>query len=133
MNTYVIHDARLVAEPKTKDVKGKTLTTIRVADNPSGPKKSDEDKKRSPARFLTIKAWEKQGDLLAKLSKGDVITASGELTIEAFPSKEDKTVYVTDDVLKLQSFRVQKSESFYGRAADAPDEGTDKPVDDIPF
>lgn len=133
MNTYTIFDARLVSEPKTKVIKTKdgtrNLTTLRVADNQQG-KRSDEDKTKSPARFVTIKGWDKQGDLLAKLSKNDVITASGELTIESYENKEK--VRVNDDVLKLQSFRVQKSDSFYGR--EAPEaEGTDKPVDDIPF
>jgi single-stranded DNA-binding protein len=124
MNTYIIHDARLVAEPKVITLKdNKVLTKVRLADNPPGKK----DDKR-PARFVTAKSFGKQGEALAKLSKGDVISVSGDLAIEAYQDKEGNTK--TEDVLILGKFRVQKSESFFAEGNTKPDP-EDASLDDL--
>lgn len=125
MNTYTILDARLVANPKTIDANGKTLVTLRIADNPQGLKKDADPKDKRRARFVTLKAWEKQGELMAKLSKNDVISVSGELVKEVFLNKDKDEQ--EDDVMRVVSFRVQKSDSFYGGAQDQGEE--DRPAD----
>lgn len=107
MNNYTILDARLVGEPKSVKLRdGKSLVKVRVADNPPGKR----DDKR-PARFVTCKSFGKQGEALARLSKGDVISVHGALGIEKYEQKDGTEG--TDDVMIVQGFRVQKSESFF--------------------
>lgn len=123
MNTTTILDARVVQEPKVISLKeGKSLTKLRLADNPPGKK----DDKR-PARFVTGKSFGKQGEALAKLSKGDVIAVSGSLQIEEYEKKDGTKA--TDDVLMIDRFRVVKSESFYGDGPAKPKE--DESLDDL--
>lgn len=122
MNTYIVHDGRLVADPETIVLKdGKYLIKVRIADNQVGKK----DDKR-PARFVTLKGFGVQGEQLSKLSKGDVISVVGSLTLEAF---EDKTgVKRTADVMVVDKFRVQQSKSFFG---DAPKGKEESSLDDL--
>lgn len=124
MNISTIVDARVVSEKaftrKTSGATPNTITKIRLADNPSV--KSD----RNPTRFLNGEAWGKLGEQLAKLSKGDVISVTGELKIEAYKDKDGNER--ADDVLTISHFRVQKSDSFFGgKKAEAPADTADIP------
>lgn len=113
-NTYVIHDARLCADPEQfAPESGSTVTTLRLADN--GPHGKDE---KRPARFVKAKIWGKAGDTALKLRKGDVITVSGQLGVEAFGEDLAKRA----DVMRVDSYRVQKSETFYEGGEDRPAE-----------
>lgn len=106
-NTYVIHDARLVEDAEAQTLpSGDAVTTLRLADNP--PHKKDPLK---PARFVRGRAWGKLGESAAKLSKGDVVTVSGSLGVEV--NKDDDTKRY--DVMRIDSIRVHKSDTFYGR------------------
>lgn len=116
-NTYVLHDARLVADPETITLpSGDSLVNMRLADNPPHGK----DDKRPP-RFVKGKVFGKLAESAAKLTKGDIITVSGELGIEAYGEDLAKRA----DVMRINTFRVQKSESFYGRDAG----GDDRPAE----
>lgn len=113
MNISTILDARVVSEkPFTRDAGTTTITKIRVADNPS--RKND----RNPCRFLNAEGWGVVGQGLAKLSKGDVVSITGELKLDKYIDK--KSVERTDDVITVTAFRVQKSESFFDKSAPAP-------------
>jgi single-stranded DNA-binding protein len=124
-----IVDARVVSETAfTRQAGTSKVTKIRVADNPS--RKSD----RTPARFVNAEAWGTMGEQLAKLSKGDVVSLTGELKLDKYTDK--KGVERTDDVLVVTQFRVQKSESFYvkGPAADPGSKVEDEEAEsDLPF
>lgn len=131
MMISTIVDARVVSEKAfVRQAKDKSITKIRVADNPS--RKND----RNPCRFVNAEAWGALGPQLAKLSKGDVVSLSGELKLDKYTDKNGQER--TDDVLTVTSFRVQKSESFFsgGPSTQAPDDG---PVpgstedEDLPF
>lgn len=116
-------DARVVSEKaQTRQAGSSTVTKIRLVQNPQ--KKSE----RTPARFFNGEAWGTLGDQLAKLSKGDIITCSGELKKDKYTTKEG--VEREDDVMVITHFRVQKSDSFFGREPEAPAPGGD---DNIPF
>lgn len=109
-NTYIIHDARLVADPELVTLpNGDTLVAMRLADNPPHAK---NDKR--PARFVKAKAFGKLGESAMKLKQKDVISVVGELEIEAYGEDLAKRA----DTMRITSFRVQKSESFYGRTED---------------
>lgn len=125
MNVKVILDARVVADPERVSLKsGKALTKVRLADNPPGK----PDKSR-PAKFVTGKAFGAQADAIARLSKGDVITVVGNEVLEAYTAKDGTEK--TAEVLNIQSFRVQKSETFFGEKTEKTEEpGSD---DDMPF
>ena len=113
-NTYVIHDARLVADPESVTLpSGEMLVSMRLADNP--PHKADPKK---PARFVKAKVFGKLAESAMKLRAKDVITATGELGVEKFGEDLNKTA----DVMKINSFRVHKSETFYGRGGDDEDD-----------
>lgn len=127
MNSYTILDARVVSAPRAGKANNKAVTSIRVADNPQGSKEQNEKAGRI-ARFVTIKGWEKQAELLAKLSQGDVISVTGELIREKFTDKQGQER--EDDVIRLSSFKVQKSDSFFGTA---PTPAGAPPDDTIPF
>lgn len=123
MNSHVIFDARIVSEKAFQRTAGdNTITKVRAADNPS--RKND----RNPCRFTNIEGWGKVGEGLAKLSKGDVITAAGELKLDKYTDKNGTERI--DDVLVITAFRVQKSTSFFEAAA--PD-AAPAPSDDLPF
>lgn len=132
MNSYTILNARLVAAPKSLKLGGKSFTELRVADNPM--KRKDKNGKDLKGRFVTLKFWEFQAELAAKLSSGDVIVPTGELTIETFT---DKTGAERDkDVMVVTRFIVSKSESFYTKTEAAPAEApAEAPAtdSDIPF
>lgn len=122
MNISTIVDARVVSEKAfTRKTDTNTITKLRLADNPS--KKND----RNPTRFLNGEAWGKLGEQLAKLSKGDVISVTGELKIEKYTTKEGVEKF--DDLLTITAFRVQKSDSFFG----SEKEETPPDTSDIPF
>lgn len=119
MNNYTIFDARLVADAEKVDLKSdKTLTKCRVADNNVG--KKDDSR---PARFVSCKAFGAQAEAMAKLSKGDVITVSGQLQIEAYDAKDGTKKQ--QDVLMVNSFRVHKSETFFGEKKEPEGESLD--------
>lgn len=106
-------------DPKTVDLKdGKKLTKLRLADNPP-VKRSDRDK--NPARFISAKAFGPRGEALAKLRKGDVITATGCLTIETYDGKDGTKGQ--DDVLVIDQYRVQKSPTYFNEDTATPTEG----------
>lgn len=123
-------DARVVSEkPFTRTAGQNTVTKIRVCDNPG--RKSD----RNPARFFNAEGWGAIGEQLAKLSKGDLVSLTGELKIDKYTDKNGTER--TDDVLTVTNFRVQKSDSFFGKAAapdtTAPDDNGPVADADIPF
>lgn len=130
MNNYVILDARLVADPEVITPKsGDKFTKARVADNPPGKKDPAH-----PSRFVTLKAWGKQGENLAKLSKLDVITPTGELGVEVYTDKQGVEQRV--DVMRLNGFRVQKSQTFFEPSAEtdqSADPGAAVPTTKNPF
>jgi single-stranded DNA-binding protein len=128
MNTYIIHDARLVADPKRLNLGGKDACEIRVADNPM--RKETSKGKKIPSRFVTILAWEGQANLMAKLSKSDVISVAGELGVEEYTDKEGATVH--KDVMRVTNFKVHKSESFWA-AGGTPEPTADEADDALPF
>lgn len=108
MSIIVIPQARLVADPSHRHLTNSAVTELRVADNP--PK----GKENLRPRFITCKVWgEAQAALAVKLSKGDVITVSGTLTLEAW-SRDG--VEHTKDVVRVDSFFVQKSETFFQKS-----------------
>lgn len=127
-----IPDARVVTDkPYVREAGTSKVTKIRVASNPT--KKAD----RSPARFLNAECWGGLGDQLAKLSKGDLVSLSGEMKLDKYTDKNGTERQ--DDVLVVTHFRVMKSESFFGRGdgtgtdvpePPAPNDATD---DDLPF
>lgn len=124
MNISTIVDARVVSDKAfTRKTEKNTITKLRLADNPS--RKND----RNPTRFLNGEAWGALGEQLAKLSKGDVISVTGELKIEKYTTKEGVEKF--DDLLTITAFRVQKSESFFGNKQDETAEPADSA--DIPF
>jgi single-stranded DNA-binding protein len=128
-NTIIVHDARVVSsEPFVRGEGNSQVTKLRFADNPA--KKTD----RNPARFFNGEAWGKLGEQLTKLSKGDVISITGELKLDKYTDK--KGVERQDDLITIISFRVQKSESFFD--AGFKNDGQHPPVDgaaddDLPF
>lgn len=124
MNNYVCMDARLVDAPN--HLPNISLTEIRFADNPT--KKTDNKGNTIPARFVTGKAWGEQSKLVAKLSKLDVISVAGELGIEAYTDKEGNVRQ--KDVLRISSFKVQKSESFFAKAQEQTEPESNN---DLPF
>lgn len=125
MMIATILDARVVSEQAySRDAGGNRVTKIRVADNPS--RKND----RNPCRFLNVEGWGVLGDQLAKLSKGDMVAVSGELKIDKYTDKQGTER--TDDVLVCTNFRVLRSESFFGKAPEAP-AGNTESDSDIPF
>lgn len=115
MNTYVIHNARLTADPETKTFGERMLTELRVADNPM--RKTNSKGEEIPARFVTLKVWGKQAEGAAKLSKGDVIVATGTLGLEQYTNKQGQLV--SKDVVDVSGYTVAQSETFYGRNKDA--------------
>lgn len=123
-----IVDARVVSERAfVRNAGANTITKIRVADNPS--RKAD----RTPCRFVNAEAWGATGEQLAKLSKGDVVSLSGELKLDKYTDKAGTER--TDDVLTVTAFRVQKSESFFAAKqtqVQAQDDGP-TPDDDLTF
>jgi single-stranded DNA-binding protein len=129
MNAYIITNARIVAPPVTKQFNGKDYAELRVADNPL--KRTDHKGNPRKGRFVTLKLWGHLAKLAAKLSKGDIIVASGELEIESWKDREGNER--DKDVMACQSFVVSKSESFYGRG-EAPAQD-DAPAGDagLPF
>ena len=124
MNISTILDARVVSEKpfvrKTKE--SGSITKVRLADNPS--RKND----RNPCRFMNGEAWGKLGEQLAKLSKGDVISCTGELKIDKYVDKDG--VDRQDDLLTITAFRVQKSDSFFDKGEET---ATTPPADNVPF
>ena len=128
MNISTIVDARVVSEKAFQRTAGtNTITKIRVADNPS--RKND----RNPCRFLNAEGWGQVGEGLARLSKGDVVSVTGELKLDKYTDKNGTER--VDDVIVVTAFRVQKSESFFsGGTKQADDVPHAQPNDDsIPF
>jgi single-stranded DNA-binding protein len=132
MNTYTIHDARLVADAESNVSRdGATkITSFRVADNQPGPKNDDK-----PARFVKCKIFGARGEQASKLSKGDVVSVTGELRVEKWTDKTGTERFT--DVLAVDRYKVHKSETFYGRSQPSGKEtdvaamfGTES---DIPF
>lgn len=123
-NITTILDARVVSDKAFTRKAGDTgtITKIRVADNAS--KKND----RNPARFVNVEAWGALGKQLEKLSKGDIIIPTGELVVDKYTDKQGAERL--DDTLKTLSFRVVKSDSFFGKA-EAEQESA--PETDLPF
>lgn len=115
MNVYCIKNARLVDAPRQVNLGERKLTECRVADNPL--KRKDRKGNDRPARFVTIKFWEYQADMAAKLSKGDIIAVHGELEIEQYEGRDGTSK--TKDTMTCQGFTVVKSETFYGRGGEA--------------
>ncbi len=108
MNSYVILNARLVADPQTFEFGDQKMTELRVADNPMRRKLKDGSD--APARFVTCKVWGKQAETAAKLLKGDIIAPSGELGLEHYKAKDGTEK--SKDVLHVNSFCILQSESF---------------------
>lgn len=129
MNMSNILDARVVSEKAfVRENASSKVTKIRVADNAS--RKND----RNPCRFLNAEAWGVIGDQLAKLSKGDVVSLSGELVVDMYTDKQGQER--RDDLIKVTAFRVQKSTSFFepGTSTKTAPEETPAPTDDdLPF
>lgn len=127
MNISTILDARVVSEKAfTRSAGTSTITKIRVADNPS--RKND----RNPCRFLNAEGWGIVGEGLARLSKGDVVSLTGELKLDKYTDKNK--VERQDDVIVVTAFRVQKSDSFFEKAKQqAEDDGPAPTDDDLPF
>ena len=116
MNNYIITNARLVTDVRLANVNGKDVADCRVADNPM--KKTDRNGVPIKARFVTLKFWEGQARLAAKLSKGDVIVPAGELGIETFKNKEG--AMQDKDVMRVSTFAVSKSDSFFDKQGAEP-------------
>lgn len=127
MNISTILDARVVSEkPFTRQAGTSSITKIRVADNPS--RKND----RNPCRFLNAEGWGAVGEGLARLSKGDVVSLTGELKLDKYTDKQGTERI--DDVIVVTAFRVQKSDSFFNKdAAPAPEAPVPSSSDDLPF
>lgn len=127
MNISTILDARVVSDKAfVREAGTNKITKIRVADNPS--RKSD----RTPCRFLNAEAWGGTGDQLAKLTKGDVVSLTGELKLDKYKDKQG--VERVEDVITVTAFRVQKSEAFYGAPKETvPETQVQAPDDDLPF
>jgi single-stranded DNA-binding protein len=122
-------DARVVsAQAFQRKAGDSTVTKIRVAANPG--KKSD----RNPTRFLNAEGWGVIGEGLAKCSKGDVLSISGEMKLDKYTDKNGQER--TDDVITVTHFRIQKSESFFNGGTRPADPETETQVQDddgIPF
>lgn len=127
MNFSTIVDARVVSEkPFTRQAGTSSITKIRVADNPS--RKND----RNPCRFVNAEAWGVVGQGLGRLTKGDVVSLTGELKLDKYTDKQGQERH--DDVLVVTAFRVQKSDSFFEKKEPAPDESPEATAgDELPF
>ncbi|MBA2630534.1 MAG: single-stranded DNA-binding protein [Thermoleophilaceae bacterium] len=79
MNVYSILNGRIVADPREFEAGGKTLMSLRVADNPMGNKD-----KRYETIFVDVVLGEGLANVCRErgIGKGDVVSVSGELKLE---------------------------------------------------
>jgi single-stranded DNA-binding protein len=127
-----IPDARVVsAQAFVRKAGDSSVSKIRVASNTG--RKSD----RNPTRFLNAEGWGGIGEQLQKMSKGDVLSISGEMKLDKYTDKQGQER--TDDVITVTHFRVVKSESFFNSGTSVgatPGESEETQVQDddgIPF
>lgn len=108
MNVHTIVDGRLVDEPRTFTTKdGKELLSVRVADNAFG------DTKKFEPMFVSFVLSEGLAKVVKErgLTKGDVVTVSGDLRIRLFEQKGGKGKKgpgISYEIPFVQSFRIQR-------------------------
>lgn len=127
MNAYTLMDGRLTADPEVVELRGdKKLTKLRLADNQPGKKDPNR-----PARFVTAKLFGAQGEAAARLSKGDTISATGQLAIEAYDAKDGTRK--SQDVMMVDRFRVLSSDSFFAERGETKTKDGDPgdPAEDL--
>lgn len=85
-NLHVVKEARLVKDPVAKDVGGKTLVEVTIAENPWG----DKDKERYSPLFITATFSGNAGQTALGLRKGDSVAFEGPMFFRQYVRKDGK-------------------------------------------
>lgn len=87
MNSTYKNTVTLCRDPDLKSTNsGKLISTCTVFYN----QKAKADKDGSTLCFIEVEAWEKTGEELAKLDKGDIIEISGDLIQRRWKDTENR-------------------------------------------
>lgn len=93
----IVVDGNLTADPEVRTTpNGTSVTTLRLACNRSYKDKATGEWKDAPASFLTVTAWERTAEFVARyFKKGDGIIVAGRLSSRSYETKagDKRTAY----------------------------------------
>lgn len=84
-NLYVVTEAKLIKDAVSKEINGKTLVEVTVAQNPWG---KDKDSGRYIAMFVTATFSGGPAQTAATLKKGDTVGFHGSLLCRTYKKKD---------------------------------------------